>query len=124
MLALFVARLETPTRPLILSVSFIALGTALASAGEVRRSLRLLPPGLGRGCCCRGWGRLPQLDCCRALLLAPRSRACRRSPALRPAPPRVPLRALPLPTQVNLSVAGVCIMFLSELFESIRLVRC
>lgn len=57
MLALFVARLETPTRPLILSVSFIALGTALASAGEV-----------------------------------------------------------------NLSAVGVLIMFLSELFESVRLV--
>lgn len=39
MLALFVARLETPTRKLILSVSFIALGTALASAGEVNFSL-------------------------------------------------------------------------------------
>lgn len=36
MVSLFVARLETPTRPLVVSVSFIALGTALASAGEVR----------------------------------------------------------------------------------------
>ena len=36
MLALFVARLETPSRRLVASVSFIALGTALASAGEVR----------------------------------------------------------------------------------------
>ncbi|KAL4439240.1 hypothetical protein ABPG77_004142 [Micractinium sp. CCAP 211/92] len=35
MLSLFVARLETPSRRLIASVSFIALGTALASAGEV-----------------------------------------------------------------------------------------
>lgn len=47
MLALFVARLETPTRRLIASVSFIALGTALASAGEVRR--RLVGWGLGAG---------------------------------------------------------------------------
>lgn len=57
MLSLFVARLETPTRRLIFSVSFIALGTALASAGEV-----------------------------------------------------------------NLSVTGVVIMLLSEIFESVRLV--
>ncbi|KAL4428420.1 hypothetical protein ABPG75_002509 [Micractinium tetrahymenae] len=35
MIALFVARLETPSRRLVGSVSFIALGTALASAGEV-----------------------------------------------------------------------------------------
>lgn len=57
MLSLFVARLETPSRRLVASVSFIALGTALASAGEV-----------------------------------------------------------------NLNVAGVVIMMLSECFESIRLV--
>jgi hypothetical protein len=35
MLALFAARLARPSRPLTLSVIFIALGTALASAGEV-----------------------------------------------------------------------------------------
>lgn len=35
MLSLFIARLESPSRRLILSVSFIALGTATASAGEV-----------------------------------------------------------------------------------------
>jgi hypothetical protein len=38
MVSLFVARLETPSRRLILSVSFIALGTAIASAGEVNLS--------------------------------------------------------------------------------------
>lgn len=38
MLALFIARLETPTRRLILSVSFIALGTAASSVGEVNMS--------------------------------------------------------------------------------------
>ena len=57
MVALFAARLESPTRRLIVSVSFIALGTALASVGEV-----------------------------------------------------------------NLSTAGILIMFLSEAFEAIRLV--
>lgn len=35
MLALFVAGLEFPTRPLIASVTIIAFGTAIASAGEV-----------------------------------------------------------------------------------------
>ena len=35
MLALFAAGLARPSRPLTLSVVFIALGTALASAGEV-----------------------------------------------------------------------------------------
>ena len=39
MLSLFVARLETPSRRLVLSVSFIAVGTALASAGEVNLNL-------------------------------------------------------------------------------------
>ncbi|PSC69942.1 Triose-phosphate transporter domain isoform B [Micractinium conductrix] len=39
MIALFVAGLETPTRRLVASVSFIAVGTALASAGEVNLSL-------------------------------------------------------------------------------------
>ncbi|GAB4814468.1 hypothetical protein N2152v2_001514 [Parachlorella kessleri] len=38
MIALFAARLESPTRRLIVSVSFIALGTALASVGEVNLS--------------------------------------------------------------------------------------
>lgn len=38
MAALFATRLETPTRRLILSVLCIALGTALASAGEVALS--------------------------------------------------------------------------------------
>lgn len=39
MLALFLARMETPTQRLILSVGFIAVGTALASAGEVNLDL-------------------------------------------------------------------------------------
>jgi type IV secretory pathway VirB2 component (pilin) len=39
MLSLFVAGLESPTRRLVASVSCIALGTALASAGEVNLDL-------------------------------------------------------------------------------------
>ena len=38
MTALFVARLEAPSQRLILSVCCIAVGTALASAGEVNLS--------------------------------------------------------------------------------------
>jgi hypothetical protein len=39
MLALFVARLETPSRRLVASVGLIAVGTAMASLGEVNLSL-------------------------------------------------------------------------------------
>ena len=38
MLALFIARLEDPSRRLISSVALIALGTAMASYGEVNMS--------------------------------------------------------------------------------------
>lgn len=39
MLALFIARLETPSKRLVFSVLIIALGTAIASAGEVNLNL-------------------------------------------------------------------------------------
>ncbi len=39
MLGLFLARLETPTKRLVLSVLIIALGTLLTSVGEVNFSL-------------------------------------------------------------------------------------
>lgn len=38
MITLFLFRLETPTRKLIMSVSFIAFGTGMASFGEVNLS--------------------------------------------------------------------------------------
>lgn len=104
MIALFVARLETPTRRLILSVSFIALGTAMASVGEV--SDRLLwrtssPPPF-------------QAVPAGAVLHAP---PCLFVKCLRPCWPH----ARPSP-QVNLSWLGLWIMFLSEATEAIRLV--
>ena len=39
MLALFMTALEVPTRPLISSVILIALGTAIASYGEINFSI-------------------------------------------------------------------------------------
>lgn len=52
MASLFVARLETPTRPLVLSVSLIALGTMLSSAGEVRPVTRQLVLHTAQGVVC------------------------------------------------------------------------
>ncbi|GAB4823501.1 hypothetical protein N2152v2_010547 [Parachlorella kessleri] len=50
MLALFVARLETPSRRLILSVCLIAVGTGLTSAGEVNFNLLGVAMMLGSLC--------------------------------------------------------------------------
>ena len=153
MIALFVAGLETPTRRLVASVSFIAVGTALASAGRpggtytpAHTHARLITSsgsrssssGGGGGSTARGSNGRRALAAAAAggdggssSDLAPvLVQACPEQPVPPREPPPPPPPPPPTPPQrpaapageVNLSLPGMLIMFLSELFESIRLV--